>query len=286
MIPMENQYSTNLEPLPSNKLPALLSMDAYRAVYGPPAGCITWPYLREILQVAQPRINLEKASVDRLQEREQLLFFPQGAVREIFRSKNEGEPVKEILGCRCDRCRRCKSPKNSELEEVASRILKESTILLAILIYVGHGYLIRQFGSNDRIKDASPDAVTTVLKARDNIERSQRILRVDDEAGVETFCQLYHSARNLFLPPTFCLGGPTTRLGDTYRMPFLEDLPHAHGQSGKVRKFNIHEDYLDQQIKDEDWYNSRTQVSDDFLMNLKVLFVWLDPANVTNASTV
>ena len=35
---------------------------------------------------------------------------------------------------------------------------------------------------------------------------------------------------------------------------FLLDEPHARGSSGKIRKFDIHPDYLDQNIKDAEWY--------------------------------
>jgi len=44
-------------------------------------------------------------------------------------------------------------------------------------------------------------------------------------------------------------------------MPFLNDLPHDQGASGKVRKFDFHEDYLDPKIKEMDWYKGAGKVS-------------------------
>lgn len=77
------------------------------------------------------------------------------------------------------------------------------------------------------------------------------------------FCRIYDSAKDLFQPPTLFLGGPTRRYGLTSRMPFLKDLRHAEGSSGEVRKFSVHEDYLDQQIRDAEWYRlAKSEVSD------------------------
>ena len=105
----------------------------------------------------------------------------------------------------------------------------------------------------------SLDSVTSHLQHEENLETSKRILYTDD---VGAFCDIYNSARDIFQPPTFDLGGPTAPYGRSYRMPFLRDEPHAQGASGKVRKFNIHDDYLGKGIKDADWYrNSKSEVS-------------------------
>lgn len=235
-------------------------MDAYRALHGPDPDCTTWPFLAKIYEVGQPPIDFSKPSVDQLQERDQLLFFPQGAVRDIFRPHNDTHPVREILECPCNKCKRGGSRNQAELEALTPKIEQKSTILLAVLIYIGHGYLIRHFGSSDRIRDGSFDSVTSYLTRDENLAKSKAILHSED---IEAFCKLYDSAVNLFQPPKFSMEGPTTPYETAYRMPFTKDLPHAHGASGKVHKFNIHEDYLDQKIKDADWYSTVNEASSD-----------------------
>jgi len=234
-------------------------MDAYRAIHGPAPECKTWPFLYRILNTAQPTINIDKASIHHIHEREPVKFFPQCAIKDIFNPKVDENPVEQILKCRCSTCTRCEALKPSELEKVGGKIIKSSTTLLAILIYIGHGYLIKYFGPNDRASDVSLDSVTSHLQHEENLETSKRILYTDD---VGAFCDIYNSARDIFQPPTFDLGGPTAPYGRSYRMPFLRDEPHAQGASGKVRKFNIHDDYLGKGIKDADWYrNSKSEVS-------------------------
>ena len=228
-------------------------MDTYRAVCGPDSKCKTWPYLHQILQVAQPPIDVHEASVHAFHEREFIKFFPQRAIREIFNPKHEGKPVEEILRCTCSTCKNCTGPKRMELENQGKKISKSSTTLLAILIYIGYGHLIRIFGPNDRASDNSLDSVTSYLRREGNVETTRKLL---GRRTVDAFCDLYNTARDLFQPPTFELGGPTTPYDWSYRMPFLQDEPHARGASGKVRKFNIHEDYIGQSIKDTDWYRS------------------------------
>ena len=230
-------------------------MDAYRAAHGPSLECKTWPMLCEILQAAQPPIDLLKSSAHLLHEREPIKFFPQTAIKDILSRRDGHNPVKEILRCRCETCANCaknceRLPPN-ELKRVAKKIADSCKIILAILIYIGHGHLIRYFGPKDRIEDSSLDSVTTVLGHEENLDMLKNLLGSHD---TDAFCKLYDSARDIFDPPTFALGGPTTPYSRIYRMPFLQDEPHARGSSGKIHKFDIHEDYLDQKIKDLDWY--------------------------------
>lgn len=164
--------------------------------------------------------------------------------------------MRKILECPCKTCKRGGDRNSAELEALATEIEQKSTIILAVLIYIGHGYLIGHFGSRDRIKDGSPDSVTSYLTSDKNLVKSIQILGEDD---VGAFCKLYDSAVNLFKPPEFSIGGPTKPYDSAYRMPFTEDLFHARGASGKVHKFNIHEDYLHQDIKDADWYCTGNQ---------------------------
>ncbi|KAL6718834.1 hypothetical protein ACLMJK_003068 [Lecanora helva] len=230
-------------------------MDIYRAIHGPDIRCRSWPLLAQILLKSQPPIDIDKATVHQLHEREPVKFFPRRAIEDIF-DPTDGSisPLEEILKCDCSTCERCETPKGSEMAELIRRIKKRHDglkILFAILIYIGHGYLIKHLGPIGRVSDSSLDSVTSHLQQEENLRTSQKILASDD---LNPFCKMYDTAKDLFQPPTFDLGGPTSPYGGSYRMPFLRDEVHAQGASGEVRKFNIHEDFLSQAIKDQEWY--------------------------------
>ena len=235
-------------------------MDTYRVLNGPPRECFSQSLLPRILGVGQPAIDLKHPTLDILQEREQVLFFPHKAINELFRPKHDINPVNSILSCRCERCRKGLGGRNLiEQGPLADRIVERPlTILLAILIFIGHTHLIGHFASHDRIDDSSLDSVTEYIRSEENLEKWQKLLPLH---GVEGFCKLYNSARNLFQPPTFSMDRPTAQYLSTQRMPFLDDQLHDRGSSGKVYKFNIHPDYLEEEIKKEDWYSSTNSVS-------------------------
>ena len=232
-------------------------MDHYRALNGPDLACKTWHFLGQILQAGEPPIKPESYSVHQLQARDLILFFPESAIIRIL--KDGRNPVQTILSCTCRTCITGQLPLSTELDHLAERILtKPCLILLAILIYIGHGHLIKLLALEDRVSDQSLDTVTTYFRNEENLE-ARRLLASGD---VEAFCRIYDSAKDLFQPPKIVLGGPTIRYGSTFRMPFLKDQHHAQGSSGEVRRFNVHEDYLDRSIQKEEWYRSaRSEVS-------------------------
>ena len=235
-------------------------MDTYRVLHDPSRTCAAQAFLPKILDAGQPSIDLKHPTVDGLQARDQTLFFPHSAILELFKPKNDSNPVKSILECRCKRCR--KGPGGRNLVEqgpLAVKIVERPLIvLLAILIFIGHTHLIGLFASHDRIDDSSLDSVTQYIRSEENHGKWQKLLALH---GVEGFCKFYNSARNLFQLPTFSMGKPTALYLRTQRMPFLDDQLHERGSSGKVYKFNIHSDYLDEEIKHEDWYSSKNPVS-------------------------
>ena len=233
-------------------------MDTYRVTHALPPQCVAQSFLSRIIRVGQPAIDLKHPTVDNLQEREQVLFFPHKAIHELFRPNQSTNPVKLILECTCTRCRGYGGRNVLERGPLADRIVERPlTVLLAILIFIGHTHLIRHFASHDRIDDSSLDSVTEYIRSEENSGKWQQLLSLH---GVEGFCKFYNSARNLFQPPTFSMGRPTAHYLSTQRMPFLDDQIHDRGSSGKVFKFNIHPDYLDDEIKKENWYHSTNPV--------------------------
>ena len=234
-------------------------MDTYRVSHGPPPECIAHSFLPDILGLGQPSTDLKHPEVHKLQERDQVLFFPHKAIHELFRPKHDTNPVKKILECKCRRCRTGHGGRNLlERGPLVDRIVERPlTVLLAILIFIGHAHLIGHFASHDRIYDSSLDSVTEYIRGEENPGKWQKLLSLH---GVDGFCKFYNSARNLFQPPMFSVGKPTAHFLPTQRMPFLDDQLHDRGSSGKVYKFNIHPDYLDDEIKKEDWYCSTEPV--------------------------
>ena len=234
-------------------------MDQYRVRYRHSDDCRASQFLPKILELALPARNLASSTLDDVQERDRLMFFPRNQLNKIFQRSTIHNPVLSILGCKCGVCKKAGGSSNSsERESQTKRILDEPLItLLAILIYIEHVQLIGHFAGYPRVSDRSLDTVLDVVKNRDEKHKWQKLL-VD---GIEAFCNLFTSARDMFQPADFKLDSPTANFRNTDRMPFLDDQIHDHGSSGKVFKFNIHPDYLDEEIKQEEWYSAVRDVS-------------------------
>ncbi len=231
-------------------------MDTYRALHSPHRDCVSWEYLPRIQKVGQPALDIDRPLIHRLQELSSYLFFPESEIRDIFGTAD----VHKIIECSCGTCHEGKVTRNlAERRGLVDQLQERKlTILLAILVYIGHPYLFSWVALDSRVSDENLDAVTTFLRRDDNIKTSKAKIMLED---VEDFCRFYTSAVMLFQPPTIQMGGPTEPYGEWRRMPFLNDLPHDQGASGKVRKFDIHEDYLDPKIKEMDWYKGAGKVS-------------------------
>lgn len=232
-------------------------MDLYRIKYGPPPECRCHNYLRLILEAGQPSIEIESASVHQLQEREQHLFYPEDDVASIFKEQND---VEKILACRCSRC--CNSRGMESFMEITKRakhiMSSPSKLLLGILIYLGRGALIHELTLNDTTNDFNIESVPSRLKERASSLKAS----FPDERTIERFCVMFQSALYLFRLPTFRLDHPSFNYDKHKRFPFLGDQFHARGSFGEVRKFDIHEQYLDPAIREATWYKACSGVSD------------------------
>ena len=234
-------------------------MDLYRIKYGPPPTCICHGYLRRILEAGQPSIDIDCTTVQELQEREQRLFYPEEDITSIFEDQNE---VKNILACRCSRCRDSRGAESvMEMPKRANWILTSpSKLLLGILIYLGRGALIHELARNDSTNDLDIGSVPSRLKERASSLKAN-FPDPNGERAVDQFCSMFQSALYLFKLPKFRLDHPSFSYDDHKRFPFLRDQFHARGSFGEVRKFDIHEQYLDRAIKDAGWYKNCSGVS-------------------------
>ena len=126
----------------------------------------------------------------------------------------------------------------SKFESLVDWVM-ENKILLAILIYLGHTWLVKSLKEKgDKITHGNLDAVSNVISERQFVGLRQN------------FDKYYKSALYLFRPPKFATGKPTFSYDDRDRFPYLKNKLVGRGSMGKVFKVKIHPDYIDQKLVD------------------------------------
>jgi len=153
-------------------------MDTYRALHSPHRDCVSWEYLPRIQKVGQPALDIDSPLIHRLQERSSYLFFPESEIRDIFGAAD----VHKIIECSCGTCQEGKVTRNlAERGGLVDRLQERKlTILLAILVYIGHPYLFSWVALDSRVSDENLDAVTTFLRRDDNIKTSKEKIMLED----------------------------------------------------------------------------------------------------------
>ena len=234
-------------------------MDNYRVLHGLPRDCQSYPFLAKIIELALPKFDQARDTLEDVQERDRIMFFPRSNIYALFTSGTDDSPVHMILKCKCHVCCEKHGTTNmAERQQHVHRIVdKPMIILLAILIYMGHASLIGHFATYHRISDTSLDSVTDTVRSKEETKKWQGLLAPH---SIEIFCTLYNSVKNMFQPAEFLANSPTLHFMNTHRMPFIDETEHDRGSSGKVYKFNIHPDFLDEEIKRQDWYSAQRQV--------------------------
>ena len=235
-------------------------MDSYRILQGPPQDCQSYPFLKSIMDLALPKIDPELATLEDLQERDRVMFFPHKQIYALLNSDVDANPIRSILECKCKFCCEKHGTRNmtERVQHVHQIVEKPMIILLAILIYIGHAPLIGHFATYHRISDTSLDSVTDTVRSKEEIKKFRKLLA---PRSIDMFCNLYNSAKNMFQPAEFRVNSPTMYYLNTHRMPFMDEIEHDRGSSGKVYKFNIHPDFLDEGFKDQEWSSLGRQVS-------------------------
>ena len=215
------------------------NMEIYRTLNGPFPGCPSHTVLQKIYQIALPKLrdgdgdveDIAHASLKVLNERDPKMFFPEGAVKHIL---DEGT-IWEVLDCKGDCCRHARENSLSDFPVLVTWVFNRARILLAVLIYLGHKTWINTFRERG-IGDAHLDKVT-------NFITTERPLGLSPG-----FAKSYEKALDLFRPPTFVMGEPKFTYDDNQRFPYIEDEQCGEGSFGKVRRFEIHPDYLDESL--------------------------------------
>jgi hypothetical protein len=204
--------------------------------------------------VAQPPLSadIERCDIDAMEERQSIMFFPRIAIKNILSKAR----IETILKCECDSCKQGRESSPPKFDMLVTWVMDHGKILLAILIYLGHTWLIKSLGGKaDRISDGNLDAVLTVISERRPVGLSPN------------FKTSYRTALRLFQPRTFTMGSPTFSYTPQDRFPYLNTKPLsiANGSFGEVFSFEIHPDYIDKEVLEKytqsEWSQATTKVS-------------------------
>jgi hypothetical protein len=227
-------------------------MDIYRTRVGPFPGCPSHEALKDIYDVAQPPLpsDIDRCDIDVVEERQSSMFFPRKAIKDIL----DKPRIEIILKCNCESCTRGHESSPPKFETLVAWVVDHGRILLAILIYLGHTWLINSLGQrSDRISDENLEAVLNVISERRPVGLSPN------------FKRSYKSALRLFQPRKFTMGSPTFSYSHQDRFPYLNTKSIAKGSFGEVFSFEIHPDYIDDKVLEKysqpQWSPTKTKVS-------------------------
>ena len=211
-------------------------MEIYRTIHGPFPGCASYQPLLAIYRTALPALpingNLDEISVDVLRERDSKMFFPRSGIHEILQEL----VVRDVLDCTCNRCKDRREKNRSEFDVLVRYVFNRARVLLAMLMYLGHADWINVFKKAE-FGDENLDGFLSYVSNH-------------PPPGLSPgFIKSFESAFDLFRPPIFTMGTPKFSYEYHQRFPYINDEECGKGSSGTVRKFEIHDDYLDSSLR-------------------------------------
>ena len=230
-------------------------MDLYLEVNGSPSNCQGHKYRRLILELGQPKVDVNRTSIQDLQDLSRITFYPTEVTRIFERSS-----VNDILSCGCLYCKASRTTTPTERYIRADAILNEKRpckLVLAVLIYLARTDLIHDL-IRGNVTDTSPHPTARKV-LRDKYGGPNGTLR--SQQTVDQFSDKLEEAWALFHPVRFSLNQLSHEYGKDCRFPFLDDQGHASGSFGEVRKFNIHPDFLDDEITKSSWFKDSGKVN-------------------------
>jgi hypothetical protein len=211
-------------------------MEIYRTIHGPFPGCPSHDVLQRMYRIALPTLSADdiaECSLEALKKRDSKMFFPR---RELIEDILSEEQIELVLKCDCVRCVDGRENSLPDFQALVKWVTKHARLLLAILIYLGHTRWIKEFQARS-ISDADLHKVITSISSRRPVGLSPG------------FKKSYETTLDLFSPPVFVMGDPKFNYDDNQRFPYLNDTHHKEGSFGKVRRFEIHPDYLDPSLQ-------------------------------------
>jgi hypothetical protein len=210
-------------------------MEVYRTIHGPFPGCPSHDVLQSMYRIALPKLSADditECSLEALKKRDSKMFFPKREIEAILGEKQ----IEMVLKCSCDRCVGGRENSIPDFQVLVKWVTKHARLLLAILIYLGHTRWIKEFTAKG-IGDEDLHKVITFISSRRPVGLSPG------------FKKSYETTLDLFSPPVFVMGDPKFNYDDNQRFPYLNDTHHKEGSFGKVRRFEIHPDYLDPSLQ-------------------------------------
>ena len=220
----------------------------------------------QLLALGEPHEVGSTLRIKDILHRQDLVFYPKNEVRKVLGNEMS---VGTILLCRCDQCRKYFRMDPGQRKEIMHSILSRDSpkvILLAILLYLGRGHLIRSLATRDSLHDAALAAIDReMVSAEDFLEffGTEGEMNGVSQKEQDLFIDNYHTVRMLFDPPVFRTKADWTTFHPwDCHFPFLDDEKHGEGSFGEVYKFNIHESCLDIDLETtkKDWYRNRKKV--------------------------
>ena len=176
--------------------------------------------------------DITECSLEALKKRDSKMFFPRREIEAILSE----EQIERVLKCNCARCVDGRENSLPDFQALVKWVTKHARLLLAVLIYLGHTRWIKEFTARG-ISDADLHKVITSISSRRPVGLSPG------------FKKSYETTLDLFSPPVFVMGDPKFNYDDNQRFPYLNDTHHKEGSFGKVRRFEIHPDYLDPSLQ-------------------------------------
>ncbi|KAJ4259729.1 hypothetical protein NW762_007660 [Fusarium torreyae] len=179
------------------------------------------------------------------------MFFSQRKVRHHF---GNPEQIKELLQCECSDCkesRTCYSDITKGIDSLTTEISredKEGPLILAFLIYLKKLHFIYHW-PNLRIE---PRTLRGVVFALIGSEETDRHLETSE--NISLFEDRCKKALEMFEPTILEFQTGTypsaKRHKSTARFPYYPTEPIPRGSSGVLQKFQIHEEYCEDSIKE------------------------------------
>jgi hypothetical protein len=243
-------------------------MELYWQIHGPHPSCKSYEILQKILAAGKPAVNLDSPRITELVRREQTVFYPRGDIEKLLGNKSI---VTSILRCVCESCSKRLRMSDVDRDEITNAVLnpeRPKILLLAVLVYIGYAFMIKQLSRLDGIHDSALALTSQRLDENSWAEILDTSLvhgKIDAKGAEKRDCLLenYSFAADLFNAPIFSTSKLWTEIHSRHRrFPFLDDQHHGFGSFGEVRKFNIHPDYLEtnENIAATEWYREAKKV--------------------------
>jgi hypothetical protein len=263
-------------------------MERYRLRYPPYPDCMGQSFMGAILEHELPEIdeNSETAFKDLEVNQEAVFFSKEGLKRTLRNTTN----IRKLVNCGCKHCLGHR-PVGLGVEALVSTTFDEGWLILAILIYLGKLHFLKNWlNKGSSISNENLHAVMT------HLETKQAAGLFSSESEKRMFWGAYRKIMHLFDPVVFKL--PTASMAtekgppkifsqvnydELCRFPYL-DQKHDFkiGSSGILKKFQIPEEYLVDEVKArvsgysscKKAVGSRTQVYFQHLCNDDPLIVY------------